>query len=122
MPSVNSHSKSLNGREMGYTTMQFARNVQFQIRSGQDQEFTRLLNAQVLPMLRKHTGFRNEVALLNGQRAIGISLWENEAAAREYASTTYPEVLKALAPVIEGTPKVETYAVAAATMPVAATA
>ncbi len=96
--------------------MHFARNVHLQIKSGQDQEFTRLLNAQVLPMLRKHDGFRSEVALVNGRSAIGISVWENEAAAKEYATTTYPEVLKALGPVIEGTPKVETFMVAASTM------
>jgi hypothetical protein len=37
---------------------------------------------------------------------IAISLWDNKENAEGYNSTTYPEVLRILAKVIDGTPKV----------------
>jgi len=94
---------------MGYISMRYARNVHFQIKPGKDQEFTTLLNNEVLPMLKKQQGFRSELALVNGPHALGISVWEDKQSAEQYATATYPEVLKRLTPVIEGTPKVETY-------------
>lgn len=41
--------------------------------------------------------------------AIAISLWENRADAEAYNTNTYPEVLKTLARMIDGTPKVQTF-------------
>ena len=37
-----------------------------------------------------------------------ISLWDNKANAEAYNANAYPEVLKTLARVIDGTPKVQT--------------
>ena len=92
--------------------MRYARNVHFQIKPGKDQEFTKLLNSEVLPLLKKQQGFRTEIALMNGPHALGISVWEDRQSAEQYAKATYPDVLKTLTPVIEGTPQVETYDVA----------
>jgi len=41
--------------------------------------------------------------------AIAISLWEDEASAEIYNINTYPQVLKTLARMIDGTPKVQTF-------------
>jgi len=37
-----------------------------------------------------------------------ISVWDNKANAEAYNTKTYPEVVKTLARVIDGTPKVQT--------------
>jgi quinol monooxygenase YgiN len=89
--------------------MRFARNVHFQIKSGKEQEFATLFEKDVLPMLRKQSGFVEEVTLVNPKGAHAISLWDNRQNADTYQTATYPQVLAKLTPVIEGTPTVEIY-------------
>jgi len=43
------------------------------------------------------------------QDAVAVSLWEHKNNADDYNTNTYPEVLKTLAKVIDGTPKVQTF-------------
>lgn len=68
-------------------------------------------------MLRKQNGFRNEISFVaaDGAEAIAISLWDRKENAETYSRDAYPEVLKSLAKVVEGTPKVENYEVANST-------
>jgi len=40
---------------------------------------------------------------------IAISLWESKTNAEPYNTNAYPEVLKTLARMIDGTPKVQTF-------------
>ena len=89
--------------------MRFARNVQFQIRSGKETEFNTLFEKEVLPMLRKQNGFQEEVTLVNPKGAHFISLWDNRKNAETYETATYPQVLAKLSSFIVGTPSVETY-------------
>jgi quinol monooxygenase YgiN len=96
--------------------MQFARNVHFQIKNGKEKEFTTLFENEVIPMLRKQNGFRNELTLVNPDGAVGISLWEDRKSAEAYNTSTYPQILAKLNPVIVGTPTVKTYDVTASTL------
>ncbi|NIR75947.1 MAG: hypothetical protein GWN99_13725 [Gemmatimonadetes bacterium] len=96
--------------------MQFARTVHFRIKDGKRDEFNRLFEDEVLPMLRKQDGFREELTLIGSDRCMGISLWNDENSAKSYHESTYPQVLEKLDPVIEDTPKVETYEVALTTV------
>jgi len=89
--------------------MRFARNVQFQIKNGKEQEFSSIFEKEVVPMLRRQAGFQQEVTLVNPKNALGISLWEDRKSAETYLTETYPQVLAKLTPVLDGTPKVETY-------------
>ncbi len=89
--------------------MKFARNVQFQLKSGKETELNTLFEKEVLPMLRKQEGFEKEVTLLNPKGAYFISLWDNRKHAETYEKATYPQVLAKLNPFIVGTPIVETY-------------
>jgi quinol monooxygenase YgiN len=90
--------------------MRFARNVQFQIKNGKEQEFNNLFEKEVLPMLRKQAGFQEEVTLVNNKAgAVGISLWDDRKSAETYQTATYPQVLAKLTHLIDGTPRVETY-------------
>lgn len=91
--------------------MRFARNVEFKIKSGKEQEFHNLFQKEVVPKLQKQDGFREELLLLKeGRReskALGISLWNDKQSAEKYQQETYPKVFEALSPLIDGTPQVE---------------
>ena len=96
--------------------MQYARNVHFQIKPGKEQQFNTLIENEVLPMLRKQSGFKNELTFVNPNGAIAISLWQDRKSAETYNSSTYPQVLAKLNSVIVGTPKVDNYDVTASTL------
>ncbi len=89
--------------------MRFARNVQFRIKTGKEQEFNGLFEKEVLPMLRKQDGFQEELTMVSPTGAHAISLWNDRKSAENYKTSTYPQVLAKLTTVIEGTPTVETY-------------
>ena len=89
----------------------FARNVYFHLKSSMLSDYTRILENEVLPLLRKQRGFQEEITLSNpGSRdATAISLWDSKADADAYNTNHYPEVLRTLAKMIDGTPKVQTF-------------
>ena len=89
--------------------MQFARNVHFQVKSGKEREFTALFENEVIPMLRKQAGFREYFTLSTPRYVLGIIIWEDQKSAEKFGTTTYPAILAKLNPVLDGTPKVETY-------------
>jgi hypothetical protein len=76
-------------------------------------EYTRIIENDVIPLLRRQPGFRDEIACVAPERseAVGISFWDNKADAEAYSRNHYPDVLKALSGAIEGTPRVETFEV-----------
>jgi heme-degrading monooxygenase HmoA len=96
----------------------FARNVHLQLKPNSAPQFTETLEREVIPLLRKQQGFRDEVAFLapNATEAYSISFWDSKEKADTYNRAGYPEVLKALAKVVEGTPQVETYEVCNSTI------
>ena len=89
----------------------FARDVSIHLKSNMLSDYTRTFEKDVLPLLRKQKGFTDEITLSNpgSLDVIAISLWENRADAEAYNTNTYPEVLKTLARMIDGTPKVQTF-------------
>jgi hypothetical protein len=95
----------------------FARSVSFHLKPGRAAEFTRLLDNDVIPVLRKQKGFQDEIALVapGGADAVGISVWDLKENAETYARGAYPGVLKSLEQVVEGTPQVQTYEVSNST-------
>jgi len=95
----------------------FARSVAFHLKPGRATEFTRLLDKDIIPTLRKQKGFQNEIAMIapGGADAVGISVWDLKENADAYARGAYPGVLKALEQVVEGTPQVQSYEVSNST-------
>jgi hypothetical protein len=95
----------------------FARNVSFHLKPGRTTEFTRLLDQNVIPLLRKQKGFQHELALVapGGADAVSISVWDLKENAEMYARASYPGVLKSLEQVLEGTPQVQMYDVSNST-------
>jgi hypothetical protein len=96
----------------------FARNVSFHLKSNMLSDYNRTLENEILPLLRKQKGFKDEITLSNpgSPDAISVSLWENKACADTYNTNTYPEVLKAFAKFIDGTPKVQTFEAVTSTL------
>ena len=95
----------------------YARNVTLHLKANTASEFTRMVEKDVLPLLRKQTGFKDELAFVapNGTEAVTISMWDRKESADAYSRDIYPTVLKSLDKVIEGTPKVNTYEVSNST-------
>jgi heme-degrading monooxygenase HmoA len=94
-----------------------AQNVSMHLKPNRVAEFTRTMDREVIPLLRKQKGFQDELTFVasGGLEVIGISLWDQREDANAYSRRTYRAVLKALADVVEGTPRVETYDVANST-------
>ena len=86
----------------------FARNVSMHLKASSLAEFTQLVEKEVIPMLRKQKGFQDEItfAIPGGTDVIAISLWDSKENADSYNTTGYPETLKSLSKVLDGTPKV----------------
>jgi hypothetical protein len=89
----------------------YARNVTFRLKSNLQPDFTHAMENQILPLLQKQKGFRDEITMCNpgSQDAVSISLWEHKSNADEYNTHVYPEVLKTLAKTIDGTPRVQAF-------------
>jgi hypothetical protein len=88
----------------------FARNVSIHLKPNTLSDYTRAFEKEVLPLLRKQNGFKDEITFAGagGVDVTAISLWVNKTDAEAYNTNTYPQVLKTLARFIEGTPKVQT--------------
>jgi hypothetical protein len=86
----------------------FARNVSMHLKASSLAEFTQLVEKEVIPMLRKQKGFQDEItfAIPGGMDVIAISLWDTKENAETYNKAGYPEALKSLAKVLDGTPNV----------------
>ena len=95
----------------------FARTVSLQLKPNGVAEFTETIENDIIPLLRTQPGFQDEIAFVvpGGTEAVSISVWDQQADAEAYAGTTYPQVLKAVANVVEGTPQVDTYEVSNST-------
>jgi hypothetical protein len=88
----------------------FARNVSIRLKPNMLSDYTRTFEKEILPLLRKQKGFKDEITFANasGVDVTAISLWENKTDAEAYNTNTYPQVLKTLERFIDGTPKVQT--------------
>ena len=95
----------------------YARNVSLTLKPNSAKEFTQKFEQDILPLLRKQNGFKDEITFLGegGKDAVAISLWDRKESAEAYSRDTYPQVLKGLATMVEGTPKVHAYDVANST-------
>ena len=87
----------------------YARNVSIHLKPNMLSDYTQTFEKDVLPLLRKQNGFRDEIAFSGpgGTDVTAISLWDNKANAEAYNNNIYPDVVKTLARVLDGTPKVQ---------------
>jgi quinol monooxygenase YgiN len=91
----------------------YSRHVTFNLKPNQ-QDLVPMFEREILPLLQKQNGFTDAITLVSPDKknAIAISLWERKENADAYARDAYPQVLKSLATVVDGTPEVRGYEVA----------
>ena len=86
----------------------FTRHVIIELKPNAFKDFANTVDSKILPLLRKQKGFRDEITFVAPDRseAIAISFWDTKEEAEAYNVTGYPEVLKTLTGMVEGTPRV----------------
>ena len=96
----------------------FARKVCLKLRPGRAVAYSRMLENEIIPILREQKGFYDEISFVSGERneAVAISLWNDAGSAEAYHREMYPKVLRALQDLIDGEPQVNTFAVSNSTI------
>jgi hypothetical protein len=102
----------------------FGRQITMKLKADSAKELTRINENEIIPMLRKHKGFRDEVTFIAPERseAVANSFWDSKEDAEAYSRAGYPEVLKTLSNVLDGTPTIKTFEFANSTFHQAAAA
>jgi hypothetical protein len=102
----------------------FVRKVSMRLKADSAGEFTRKMEADIIPLLRKQQGFLDEMTLIaqSGKEVYAYSFWENSADAEKYDKTDFAQVTDLLSGVIEGALRIHTYMVANSTFHKMATA
>jgi len=95
----------------------FVRQVSIHLKADVTAAFTNTIEKEILPALRKQQGFQDELTMVvpGGRDAVAISLWDNKENAEAYNKSGYPEMLKLLAKVSDGTPQLRVFDVANST-------
>ncbi len=101
-----------------------ARKVAVRLKPNSLTEFTNLMEGEILPWLRKQEGFLDLITLAvpDGREVATITFWDPKGNAQAYSSCGYPEVLKILGKLLDGTPYVKTFDVVSSTFQGAAPA
>jgi heme-degrading monooxygenase HmoA len=90
----------------------FTRIVEFTAKQGKTREVAQTIQEKVLPILKKQPGFVDEIVLVSTaetNRILGMSFWNTPEDAELYRREQYPKVEEVLRPLIETTPKVNTF-------------
>jgi len=100
------------GQETRVSPM-FVRKVTTLLKPNSISKFSLMMEQEVIPMLRKQDGFQDELTFYapSEDAVTSISLWDKASNAQVYSLATYPAVLKKLAAITEGIPRVDTYEV-----------
>ena len=89
----------------------FARNLSFRLKPNTHSDYTQTMETQILPLLKKQKGFKEEMTLSNPNSVDGVSIsvWETKSDADNYNTNVYPQVIKSLEKVIDGTPQLHSF-------------
>jgi heme-degrading monooxygenase HmoA len=90
----------------------FARILNFEVKPEKKDEFVKTMKNQVLPILKKQTGFLEILPFfpekMKEEKVINISLWTTKQDAERYEREWYPKVFDILKPFLT-TPVVANY-------------
>lgn len=95
----------------------YARLVTTRMKPALFEKATVRLEKDVLPLLKKQAGFRDELAFFDDKKeeAIAISFWDTKEDVTRYARELYPKVHETMAEIYEGTPQIREFEVANST-------
>jgi hypothetical protein len=96
----------------------FARKVAARLKPDSLTEFTNLVEREILPWLRRQEGFVDLITLAapDGTEVATISFWNQRRDAQAFDSTGYPEALRILGELLDGSPYVKTFDVVSSTL------
>ncbi len=91
-----------------------ARHIEVTIRPDRYNEFRTLYENEILPIVRRQTGFLDEIALVTEttpDRHIVVTLWKTKNDVENYHKREFPKIQEMLKPFMTDTPKVEYFTV-----------
>ena len=96
----------------------YARRLTLQLHQNEAGDFTRIVESQVVPLLRKQPGFRDELVLIDPSRsqAETISLWNSQENAESFGKGPYSEMMNILRKYIKDKPQLQGFQVASTTL------
>jgi quinol monooxygenase YgiN len=97
----------------------FTRIVEITVRPESRDTVVNLLTNEVLPSLRKQTGFVDCIAMTgsdNSNQLLSVTLWKTQKDEESYHQNTYPRLLSLLNPHITHPPSIRTYEVVTSTV------
>lgn len=94
-----------------------ARKVSARLKPNSLTEFTTLMEREILPWLRTQEGFLDLITLAvpAAREVTTISFWDDKRNARAYNASGYPEAVKVLEKLLDGSPYVKTFDVVSST-------
>jgi len=95
----------------------FVRQVKAHYKPEKFDLFTKRLEKEVIPMLQKQKGFRDELSFFDKDKdeAFSLSFWDTKEYADRYARDLYPKIHNKMAEMLEDTPQVRSFEVANST-------
>ncbi|MGC2477541.1 MAG: antibiotic biosynthesis monooxygenase [Candidatus Sulfotelmatobacter sp.] len=95
----------------------FARKVAILLKPNSLQEFTNLMEREILPWLREQEGFLDLIVLAvrDSREVATISFWNDQANAEAYNSIGYPQAVETLRTLLDGVPYLKTFDVVSST-------
>ncbi len=91
----------------------FVRQVNAHFKPGKFDLLNRRLQEEVIPLLKKQKGFRDELSFFDKDKdeAFAMSFWDTRQDAEKYHREIYPEVSKKMKDAIDGTPMIRSFEV-----------
>lgn len=95
----------------------YVRQVTAHYKPGKFNMLNKRLEEDVIPLLKKQSGFRDELSFFDNDKdeAIAMSFWDKKQDADRYARDFYPTIHQKMQDTLEDTPKVRSFEVANST-------
>jgi quinol monooxygenase YgiN len=96
----------------------FTRIVELTAKTGKQRELTSVVNDKVVPILKKQTGFVDEIVLVSDaepDRVVSISFWKRGEDAEQYHQQQYSAIRDMVRPLLETDPVIRTFNVNSST-------
>jgi quinol monooxygenase YgiN len=96
----------------------FTRTVEVTAKSGKAKELANIINDQVLPILKKQTGFVDETLMVSDaepNRILALSFWNSKEDAEQYQREQYPAIHNMVRHLLEAEPVIQGFNVDSST-------
>ncbi len=90
----------------------YTRVVEFTSKSGKAKELSNTINEKAVPILKKQSGFVDEIVLVSDaeqDRVLGLSFWNAREDAERYHREQYPKIHEMLKHLLETEPVIRTF-------------